>query len=461
MAKNVALKRTGGRPRAGMLDPGGSWPDGSPRFRARLRLGDGTKGERFDVPQGLTEAQARRWVAGVQAEEDAQGLLLADKRNAARELAAKTRAPHDGETCDAWHARFLTARRIHPQGPPWYRWKKWIAPLIGEIPIAAVTRADVERVRDALDRAIRDFVVNGPAKGPRARRIRGKTALNIWSILTTAFKAAHNAKDATLRVRADNPCKDVLPPDVTDSRKRPWLYPREVTMLLAHEGVPLDVRELYAVAAYTYLRPGELYDLRVRDVDLAANLIHVTRAWKWLEREAGAPKTRNGVREVRIEPALKPLLARLIAGKDGDAKIVPALERSGKRASTKLLRAHLRAAGVERARLYADDATVMPVTFRSFRDTGITWLALAGVDVLKMQRRAGHDSLQTTAGYVKAADDHTAEGVGRPFPVLPEGLVWPKRGEFVPGNVPAERRSREKTGARWWANRDLNPEPTD
>jgi hypothetical protein len=48
-------------------------------------------------------------------------------------------------------------------------------------------------------------------------------------------------------------------------------------------------------------------------------------------------------------------------------------------------------------------ATLLKVDFRSCRDTGITWLALAGVGVDKMQRRAGHEDLSTTLGYVMMA----------------------------------------------------------
>ena len=54
----------------------------------------------------------------------------------------------------------------------------------------------------------------------------------------------------------------------------------------------------------------------------------------------------------------------------------------------------------------------------------ITWLALSNVDVGKMQRRAGHDSLETTMGYVKAAEDLSG-AAGQPFPALPAGLLWP------------------------------------
>lgn len=414
-------KRQGGRTRTGTLEAAGTWPDGSPRFRARVRLGDGTKSERFDVRQGMTETQARAWLAGIQADEDAQGLLLAKKRERQRDAAAERGEAHEGETCTAWHDRFLTSRGEGKLADARYRWRKWIHPRIGEKPIALVTKADVEGVRDALDRAVREYRAHGRGEG----RINGKTALNVWSTLTRAFKAAHMAKDATLRVREDSPCANVLPPDDTDSRQRPWLYPREVAALLALSTLPLDVRELYALAAYTYLRPNELHELRVGDVDLEGNVIHVTRAWHWIERHVKAPKTRNGVRRVPIEPALRPLLARMVDGKATDAKLVPVLERTARRTSSLMLRDHLRAAGVTRARLYADNATAMPVSFRSFRDTGITWLALAGVDVIKMQRRAGHDSVQTTLGYVKAAEDHT-DGVGHPFPALPNDLVWPK-----------------------------------
>jgi hypothetical protein len=66
----------------------------------------------------------------------------------------------------------------------------------------------------------------------------------------------------------------------------------------------------------------------------------------------------------------------------------------------------------------------MHVGFRSLRDTGITWLALAGVDVVKIQRRAGHDEISTTMGYVKVAED-IGGAIGEPFPALPSSLLNP------------------------------------
>lgn len=59
------------------------------------------------------------------------------------------------------------------------------------------------------------------------------------------------------------------------------------------------------------------------------------------------------------------------------------------------------------------------------RDTGITWLALAGIDVAKIQRRAGHDKITTAIGYVKTAED-VSGAIGEPFPALPSVPLSPE-----------------------------------
>lgn len=407
------------RKRTGMLYPGGTWPDGSPRFRFRIRLADGSKSERRDVPQGMTEAQARMWIAGFQAEEDASGGMLGIKREKERERAQADGVACEGETADAWHARFLESRGEDRTSDSGYRWSRWISPRIGHRPMATITREEVEAVRDALDAAILEQVKHGRARG----RLSPKTALNIWATVTTAFKAACRAKQRDLRVREDNPCANVLPPERGDSRRKEWIYPREFSTLMACVSVPIEWRELYALACFLYLRPGELYELRVRDLNLEIGDVHVTRAWDWEAREVKAPKTRNGVRHVPIPATLLPLLRRMTAGKQPDDKLVPVLEETGKeRKTSETMRQHLRDAGVTSARLFADNATHMPIGFRSWRDTGITWLAIDGVDVIKMQRRAGHDTIETTMGYVKAAED-IGGLAGTPFPPLPPDLV--------------------------------------
>ncbi len=415
--------RPTGPARSGSLLRDGEHADGTPRFRFRVRLADGTKSERLEVPQGKTEAQARVFVASIQQNENTHHFFLEKKRQAARVLAEKRGVACPGETADAWHARFLKTRAEGPRTDSGYRWRKWVHPYIGDKAIARVTKEDIEAIRDVLDAAIAAHIKDGRGPG----RINAKTALNIWATLTTAFKYACQAKQKDLRVRSDNPCLGVLAPEKGDSRRKSYIYPREFLQLAACEEVPLVWRELYTIACYLYLRPGELYELRWSDVDLEMAHVSVTRAWDWTSKEVKPPKTRNGIRQVPIPATLMPLLARMKEGKKDEEKVVPILEKTGKEHTAETLRGHLKVAGVTHSRLTADTATHMPINFRSWRDTGITWLAISNVDVGKMQRRAGHDSLETTMGYVKVAEDLSG-AAGVPFPELPPTLIGPTQG---------------------------------
>lgn len=400
----------------------GTWPDGSARHRGRLRLGDGSKSERFDLPMGLNEKLARAYLASLQTQEDTHGGLLEQKRAGERERARKQGTACDAETADAWHARFLFSRvgDVGNVKDSRGRWRKWVSQHIGPKPMTLITRDDIETVRDGLDAAVAAFKEKGRGEG----RLMPKSAQNIWAVVTTAFKYACQAKRATaLRVRDDNPCTNVLPPTNGDSRRKTWIYPSEFLQLVTCEAVPREWRELYAVACYLYLRPGELYELRWRDVDLDSEVVCVTRAWDWEERVVKTPKTSNGVREIPIPPALMPLLTRLREGRGHEDKVVPIIEVAGENKGATFLRTHLALAKVSHPRLIEDSSTRMPVGFRSWRDTGITWAAIDGVDVHKLQRRAGHDDINTTLGYVKEAEDRDKLR-GKAFPTLPNELVW-------------------------------------
>lgn len=412
--------RRGGRKRTGTFESAGFHNDGTPRFRFRLRLADGSKSPRITVPHGFDETRARAYVAGLQADEDTNGEIFKAMQERRRKRAAAAGEACEGESADTWHARFLMTRNEGRRSDSGYRWKKWVSPRIGAKPMATITKGDIEDVRDALDAALREYEKHGRGPG----RINAKTALNIWACVTTAFKHACQSKQKDLRVREDNPCANVLPPEKGDSRRKAYFYPREVLQLLECEDVPREWREVYAIACYLYLRPGELYELRWSDVDLKAGVVRISRAWEWIAKKVKAPKTSNGIRVIPIETSLLPLLERMADGKPTNAKVVPIFETTGKDKSAALLREHLAKAKVTHARLFADNATHMPVNFRTWRDSGLTWLAHAGVDVVKMQRRAGHDSLETTTGYVKSAEEVT-EAVGKPFPALPSKLVWP------------------------------------
>lgn len=316
------------------------------------------------------------------------------------------------ETVDDWYDRYDAARVGLGQYSRRYTWDRWISTRIGAMRWPDVGPDDTERIRDDLDAAI------------EAGRVLGNYALDVWHHLTGAVRTARRAKDRSLRVlhgRPD-PCADVEPPGDPRSRRarrKTFVYPTEAVRLLGCADVPIRWRELYAIAIYTYLRPGELRELRWSDVDLDHRVIHVARGWHYARGEAKAPKTTAGIRDVPIEGPIVPLLTRLRG--EPNELVVPQVREVWRSTLPELVRRHLRAAGVTRTALQRSTRATVAANFRSMRDTGITWLSLAGHDLLRIARRAGHDDVRTTSRYVKMAEDLTGEA-GAPFPELPAEL---------------------------------------
>jgi integrase len=430
-----------GPPRTGTVEPF-KRVDGTTYYRARITLGDDSR-VRVDVPEkyctpikNMTARQrAELYAEARQEQEDEDGKLLAEKR--ARE--AVVRAKHDethGETCEKYFGRFLVHRgaigKVRRVRDLKGAWDTWISPKLGPKPIASITREDVEDVRDALDEEVARRKIEGGTAG-----LSGARARNVWSVLTSMMKEACTSKRRDLRVRGDNPCTTVQPPDKSDARAKTFIYPTEFLALVSCEDVPLAWRELYAVACYLYLRPGELRALAWTDVDFAAGVVHITKAYDEDSRTVKAPKTRNGVRDVPIPSELVPLLKAIHARTpltDGATLVIPFLGELNENRRAGWMRKHLAIAKLNRARLTEQSATTMQVNFRSWRDTGITWLALQGVDVAKMQRRAGHDSISTTLSYVKMAEDLSGT-IGEPFPPLPEALLKASAAASGPQNL--------------------------
>jgi|SRR5579883_1306964 len=444
-------------PRTGSVEPLRR-TDGSTYYRARIRHLDGFR-ERVDVPAkhstpagGLTARErAEQWAAALQEDEDETHDLYKRRQARLAEEAKQHDATH-GETCAKYFERFLEHRkaigRVRRARDLESSWSVWIAPKLGAKPIAGVTRDDVEDVRDALDAAVAQRKQEGGKAG-----LSGARARNVWSVLTSMMKEACTSKRRELRVREDNPCSTVQPPDRTDTKAKTFIYPSEFLKLAACAEVPRAWRELYAVACYLYLRPGELRALLWSDVDFEAGVVHITKSYDEDSKTVKAPKTRNGVRDVPIHPNLVPLLKVMHerAKRLASASVLPLMQDLNENRRSQWMRQHFEAAKLERARLREQSATTMQVNFRSWRDTGITWLALAGVDIAKMQRRAGHDAISTTLGYVKMAEDLTSS-IGDPFPPLPRALLeGTEAGGRSGGSSSARRRPprRGRLGQDW------------
>jgi integrase len=365
---------------------------------ARVLLQDGSRKE-LTCPYGLnreeSEARARAWQIS---EDETSALYLERKKRAGVALG--------GEPADAWFSRMLpiraSAKKTVDANELESYWRTWIAPVLGKKPMVTLNRADAIAVTKALEAAI------------SAGRIRSKTAVNIWSTFKTACKIACSDRGwcEPLKVRDDDPTLGIGGPEHGPSRKRQWLYPNEFAALMACDAVPVDRRRLYSFAAYTGVRPGELAELRFKDIDLAGSVLRVSRALKIKVKRIGSTKTDGGVREVPLEPALVPTL---LTG-EAEELLFPHLA-TDRHYSPDTFRDDLKTAGVTSTRLWTETETHLRVDFRCLRDTYATWQCLAGLDIHKLMRRMGHAKIDQTLAYVKAAE--TVHNVGTPFAELP------------------------------------------
>jgi integrase len=321
-------------------------------------------------------------------------------------------ATADPETCDQWHARYLeqcTARGLSTIGDKAYRWRKWISPALGQLAPKDVSRDLVEDLRDKLDDAI------------RSERLAWRTAANIWGEASVAFSEMTSSKRRDLRVLEVDPTAGVRAPETGSDRAKVYPYPSEFLAVVSCERVPLEWRELHAIAAYTYLRPGELQVLTWDDVDLDDQKIHVTKAWDFKAKKIKTTKT-GEQRHPHIEANLLPLLRRMHDQAGGEGLVVPLLSRLNDAEAARLTREHFEIAGCTRSSLYNKNRRRWDLIFRSWRDAGVTWSIVRGDDVVKVQRRAGHKLIATTMRYIVEAENRGAS-FGSPFPTLPEALV--------------------------------------
>jgi integrase len=392
MQKKVAAK--GGRPATGTVE----WKRG--RWWARVTLADG---KRPLVPLDPAipredETRARACAAVVSAEARAIGGVSVVVR----------------ETVAEYSTRWLPYRRergIMSVDDDKGRLAKWVLPVIGALDVRRLGREDLEDLVNDLDTRV------------RRGELSWKTAVHAWSLVTKLFDDAGACKRRELRVRSDNPAKDVRGPDTGARKSKVYLYPAEFAKLMACDAVPVEWRRTFAVATYLFLRAGEAHALTWDEVDLDHCTVHVH--WSANRRTGDLTSTKSeAARRVPIDGALMPLLRAMRAEAGGVGAVLAT--RATDRKLSRQLRRCLRLAGVTRAELFDDDeaarSTRKAITFHDLRATGITWSAVREDSPLTIMQRAGHRSFSTTQGYIREAENLRA-GFGVPFPPLPSTVI--------------------------------------
>ena len=180
--------------------------DGTTYNRARIRHLDGFR-ERVDVPQkhctpagGLTgRERAEQWATAMQEDEDETHELYERRKERLAEE-AKHNDPRKGETVTLWSKGWLKAREargLRSVETDRGRLGKHVLPVIGKTPIVKVTREDLEKLVEDLDKRV------------RRAELSWKTASHAWGLVTRMFAdaaAPSNAISACDRTTRRSAC---------------------------------------------------------------------------------------------------------------------------------------------------------------------------------------------------------------------------------------------------------------
>lgn len=274
--------------------------------------------------------------------------------------------------------------------------KNDIAPTLGDIPLTALTRDDIQRWVNRMD--ITDEDGNRPS---------GKTIGNKHGYLAGALNAAIIAK----KVKA-NPCDGIkLPP--WDREENVFLEHDEFQILFAN--VPEYWRPLVEFLVATGCRWSEATALRPGDVNRAAGTVRITRAWK-----TGAGGYRLGVTKTKMSKRTVNVPKRVLDKLDYTGQWLFTNSGRGKgkfsdgiiRDDGGPVRIHNFHPNVWKPAL--DRAVVAGLTktprVHDLRHTCASWLIQAGRPLPAVQAQLGHESINTTISIYTHLDRSSGTG---------------------------------------------------
>jgi integrase len=257
-----------------------------------------------------------------------------------------------------------------------------VIPEFGRCKLAELTISDLQ-----------DFVDQLQAEGLTASSV-GVTISTLRAIYGRAVLRA----DSGITV---NPTKGLKMPAVESGRER-IATAQEAADLLA--ALPESERPIWATMFYGGLRNGEVQALRVEDIDLGANVLHVRRGWDWQE---GEQTTKSGrARKVPIAKVLRDYLdwhLLTLPWRDRpDALVFGVEERTPFSPSTLAERAR-RAWGWKKHRGKGEEwfedperKTLDPICPHECRHTAASLWIAAGMNAKTVSEYMGHSSISIT-----------------------------------------------------------------
>ena len=338
------------------------------------------------LPSGRWHARHRspinpdQWVNApttFDAKMDAETWLATVRTDITRGTWAPRRAKH---TFAHYAETWLLQRDLKPRTAHHYRviLDKFLIPAFGDTDLAQITPIDVRAWYARL------------ATGPTYKA-------HTYSLLRTIMRTAVDdgmiaASPCVLRGAGSTKRQVQIRPATVD----------ELTALVA--AMPEQLQLTVILAGWCGLRYGEIAELRRRDVDLKAGVIHVRRGVTWVQGEAiiGTPKSAASVRDVHLPeyfaPAVRAHLEKHTQwGRDG--LLFP--NSSG---------GNLHSATFYESWWPAREAASRPdLRFHDLRHVAAVLAASTGATLAELMARLGHTTPAAAMRYQHASRDRDAE----------------------------------------------------
>lgn len=271
------------------------------------------------------------------------------------------------------------------------RLRLYVYPLVGSVPLPEFSAAHADLVMASL-----------PAKlSPATRR-------HVAQVLSRVLKLAAYP----CRLITATPLPAGFLPNVGKRKALSFLYPDEDRRLLSCDAVPLAYRVLYGVLAREGMRRGEAASISWAELDLERGAVAIdrnktddARAWAL---DQGVTRALRAWWELRGRPAEGLVFI------DGAGQ--PLADKGDGKGCTRF-RAHLRAAGVDRAELFERSDARQPIRLHDLRATFITVSLANGRTETWVSDRTGHTSSVMINRYRRAARRVSELGLGDLLPL--------------------------------------------
>jgi integrase len=262
--------------------------------------------------------------------------------------------------------------------------KLYVAPILGDLRLDAVTLADADHVMASLPSRL----------SPPSRR---HVAQVVRRVLTLAVYPARHIRE--------NPIPRGWLPRGKSTKAFTCLWPTEDALLMGCPEVPLVRRLLFGVIEREGMRRQEATDLRWRDVDLARGVIRLDHN-----------KT-DDPRAWALDPGVAVALARWRRHFQPDASEHDPVFREAGRAlyvdqMAHQLRTDLKTAGITRAELFERSAVRRPIRVHDLRATFVTISLANGKSETWVADRTGHRTSAMINRYRRQARTWAELGLG-------------------------------------------------